>query len=265
MKCPTEILCSDDGVFDLWAEPYSRTLARGRYLHTGVLLVQWALFWFGETFTVLRWGTLLCRCIAYVVVVQRLVALVVWHWGRNVVTIQLLTFSGHPWHSGLFLLHVGTLTLLQHGLHMISTPVDHKQRKDKDGEPQQCAYHDQLVPVRFGFHECRASFSWKDHWLLIGHWGVRRATNQNGALMLWLGFHTIICQELQKALFFWPACIGFLTVCLSHYDQPSIRGRVEKAPSTLAILPSSFSQVRAQLTGQDLKRVRWDLDHLTGK
>lgn len=147
---------------------------------------------------------------------------------------------------------------------MVSVPVHHKQGEDHQGEAQQGAHYNQLIPVGFGFSLRGASLTWQDNGLLFGHHGCAGSANEGGALMPRLRLYAVIGQELPEALLHRPALVGLLSVHLGHHNYPPVRAGVEKMTSTLAVLPSPLGQVGTQLTGQHSKRVCWNYGHLTG-
>lgn len=116
----------------------------------------------------------------------------------------------------LLLLHVGALALLQHGLHVVSVAVDDEEGEDHEGESQQGAHHDQLIPVRLGVHLLRAGLARQDDGLLsLDVWRARVA-HQSGALLARLRPHAVVGQQLAETLLFRPALVGLHPVRLSH-------------------------------------------------
>lgn len=85
---------------------------------------------------------------------------------RDGVTVQGQALGRLAHYPRLLLLHVRALALLQHGLHVISVPVDDEQGEDHEGEGQQGAHDNQFVPVCLRVDLLRAGFARQDDRLL---------------------------------------------------------------------------------------------------
>lgn len=146
---------------------------------------------------------------------------------------------------------------------MVSVPVDDEQGEDHEGEGQQGAHHDQLVPVRLGVEDLpRASLARQDDALLSLNVRCARVTNQSGALLARLRPHTVVGQQLAETLLFGPALVGLLPVGLRHHHQVSLWSGVQELAGRVTVAPPPLRQVGPRLTGQDFESVDWECDEL---
>ncbi|TNN50226.1 hypothetical protein EYF80_039563 [Liparis tanakae] len=139
-----------------------------------------------------------------------------------------------------------------HRLHVVPVPVDDEQGEHHQGERQQGAHHDQLVPVRLGVQLLGARLARQHHGLLL-RLDARRArpADQGGALLARLRPHAVVGQQLAEALLLRPALVGLRAVGLRHHHQVPLGRGVEELAGGVAVAPLPPGQVGAQLTRQD--------------
>lgn len=145
---------------------------------------------------------------------------------------------------------------------MITVPVDDEQGEHHEGERQQSAHDNQLVPVRLCVDLLWTWLAGQDDGLLSLNVWCARVTNHGGAFLAGLRCNAVVGQQLAETLLLWPALVGLHLVGLRHHNQVAFRCSVEELPGAVTVTPPSLCQVGAQLAGQDPERVGWDRNEL---